>query len=326
MPFGEGRTTGDIMKTFSWKQFVLRAGFALALLALLFAITDFEELVRLFREADLWPLVLAVLAVCASTLICALRWWAVGHAIGLRLPYKEAAADYFGCTLFNHVLPGGVLGDVARAWRHRHQGGAALAAHSVIAERVMGQTMFVLFILAGLVLSLLDPQLRKSALLSVYGLVVGVYVTIALCAIFGKHLSGRLGLMVRDFHTAMETLGRWGAVKMIALSFFMVAAFILAFHLCAVSLGLSVPLALLIGAVPLIKATMMLPLSVGGWGIRESAAGGIWAIVGMSSTHGIALSVAYGLVFLLASLPGLLFWSDPGKILSGLPQQDQETA
>ncbi len=67
------------------------------------------------------------------------------------------------------------------------------------------------------------------------------------------------------------------------------------------------------GVVPVLKATMMLPISIGGWGIREGAAGGIWATVGLSATEGVALSVTYGLAFIMASLPGILFWSDWGQ-------------
>jgi hypothetical protein len=45
---------------------------------------------------------------------------------------------------------------------------------------------------------------------------------------------------------------------------------------------------------------------VAGWGIREGAAALIWHAAGLDVAEGVAISISYGVVVLLSSLPGAL--------------------
>ncbi|NNM34814.1 MAG: UPF0104 family protein, partial [Gemmatimonadetes bacterium] len=47
------------------------------------------------------------------------------------------------------------------------------------------------------------------------------------------------------------------------------------------------------------------PISVAGWGLREGAAALLWSAAGLTTAEGVAVSVAYGLIVLLSTLPGL---------------------
>jgi hypothetical protein len=49
---------------------------------------------------------------------------------------------------------------------------------------------------------------------------------------------------------------------------------------------------------------MALPLSMAGWGLREGAAALLWAAAGLDVAQGVAISISYGLVVLLSTLPG----------------------
>jgi hypothetical protein len=51
---------------------------------------------------------------------------------------------------------------------------------------------------------------------------------------------------------------------------------------------------------------MVIPLTVSGWGIRESAAAVLWPVAGLPAEQGVALSVGYGAAVFLVSLPGAL--------------------
>ena len=55
-----------------------------------------------------------------------------------------------------------------------------------------------------------------------------------------------------------------------------------------------------------VLVSMLLPVTVAGWGVRETAAATLWGAVGLASADGVAISVAYGLLVLLSSLPGAL--------------------
>ncbi len=294
-----------------YKHPAFRLVISASFLSLALWIAEPEQLVELVRNADIAPFLCAIVVLVGSTYICAVRWYFVSKAIGLHLTWAKAWREYFGCVFFNQVLPGGVAGDATRAWRHRHEKGLASAAHSVIAERILGQTAFVLFILAAIPLHLTSGTVENNpALMILYATIAGIFIFLAVCVLLGKHLPGAVGRAADEFHDALAELGWKNAALMVGLSFFMVSSFICAYGLCAIALHTPVPLALLFGAVPLVKSTMMLPVSVSGWGFREGAAGSIWLMVGLNPTEGIAISITYGIAYLLSSLPGIIFYSD----------------
>ena len=85
-----------------------------------------------------------------------------------------------------------------------------------------------------------------------------------------------------------------------------VAAFLLHFYFSARALGLELPLRTLLRVFPWVLAAMALPVSFGGWGLREAAAAGLYEISGLPAEHGAAIGLAYGAIALLGSSPALL--------------------
>jgi uncharacterized membrane protein YbhN (UPF0104 family) len=51
-----------------------------------------------------------------------------------------------------------------------------------------------------------------------------------------------------------------------------------------------------------------LPISIGGWGVRETAMIGLLGLVGVPASAALLLSVELGLIAMVASLPGLVLW------------------
>jgi hypothetical protein len=85
-----------------------------------------------------------------------------------------------------------------------------------------------------------------------------------------------------------------------------VASYIATYLIAAVALGETTPLTTLAPLVAPVLMTMLLPVSIAGWGVRETAAAALWGAVGLTPEDGVAISVAYGAVVLASSLPGAL--------------------
>ena len=49
---------------------------------------------------------------------------------------------------------------------------------------------------------------------------------------------------------------------------------------------------------------MAVPMNIAGWGPREGVAAWAFAAAGLSATQGVATAVVYGVMVLVASLPG----------------------
>jgi hypothetical protein len=70
--------------------------------------------------------------------------------------------------------------------------------------------------------------------------------------------------------------------------------------------------------IPVVTVITLVPVSVGGWGVREGALVALLGLVGVPSHTALAFSVLFGVAGILASLPALGFlWHDPSKAKPG---------
>jgi hypothetical protein len=94
--------------------------------------------------------------------------------------------------------------------------------------------------------------------------------------------------------------------RLVALSVLSTAGHLLIFVVAAESVGVSLSTGSLaaIGALVLLGAAI--PLNVAGWGPREGVAAWAFAAYGSTAATGLAVSVTFGVLAMVATLPGLL--------------------
>jgi hypothetical protein len=85
-----------------------------------------------------------------------------------------------------------------------------------------------------------------------------------------------------------------------------VGSYVAVFLVAARAIGVSTPLTALLPLVAPVLMTMLVPVTVAGWGVREAAAAALWSLAGLSAEEGAAVSVTYGLLVLVSSAPGLV--------------------
>jgi uncharacterized membrane protein YbhN (UPF0104 family) len=103
---------------------------------------------------------------------------------------------------------------------------------------------------------------------------------------------------------ALLSHGVW--VAQVGLSLVTVGLNLAAFWACAVAMGVWLPLGAALVVLPLVLFAMLVPLTVGGWGLREGAAVAFFPLAGASGAEGFAASAAFGAVFTLTALVGLI--------------------
>jgi len=74
----------------------------------------------------------------------------------------------------------------------------------------------------------------------------------------------------------------------------------------SMSLGLALEAAVFL--FPAVVLLSMIPISLAGWGIRESAMVVIFSLVGLDSSAALSISILFGASMFLAGLPGIGFW------------------
>lgn len=273
-----------------------------------------------------WML-LALALTLPQVLLSAWRWRLTSSRLGLPLGWGRALREYYLALFLNQVLPGGVAGDAARAWRHsRDSGRRGSAWRAVIIERASGQLALLLLTLLVVALSPLWQGLLGEALASLSSpLVLGVA---SLLVLLGVPVTRRLlrrppvalAGLGGDLRRSLLASSVWP--RQLAGSLLVVLSYALVFVCAARTIGVTLPLGTLLALVPPVLMAMVIPLSFAGWGLREGAAALVWGLAGLAPAEGVAVSMAYGLLVLVASLPGALCLPGPSRRAAAGPSGD----
>jgi glycosyltransferase 2 family protein len=215
----------------------------------------------------------AVLAVL-TTVCCAWRWKIVAGGLGVHLSLPAAVASYYRSLFLNVTLPGGIVGDVHRGVSH--------GVRAVIWERSAGQV--VQAVLTVVVLLALPSPVHSAMP------VVAVTVVVAL-----------LGLLL--VARVRPAIGRRAWLGVALASALVVLGHAVTFLIAARTAGTTAPPSQMLPLALLVMLAMALP-SVGGWGPREGAAAWVFGAAGIGAQHGVETAVVYGVMVLVASLPG----------------------
>lgn len=268
-------------------------------LALVVWWADAGAVIGHLRGASWGWLTVAGLSLTAVTFLMAKRWQIVARTVDLEIIYPRALGEYYIAQLVNLVLPGGVVGDVARAVRLRQAGDLTRAAQSVAADRIFGQAMMCAALGCGLFIALLIPGGIAWPAVAWVGIAAGIAVIGVVFAISRRAgpTARFLDLILRLFQNA----------QLLMLSLVITILLIFGLYACARATGTMIAPAGWLTLIPLVLSAMLIPLSIGGWGWREGAAAALFPMIGASPSAGIAMGIAYGAVMMIAALPGLYF-------------------
>ncbi len=234
-----------------------------------------------------------ILAATALTLLATLaaswRWSALAANAGRPIPYRRAVASYYRSQLVNASVPGGVLGDVERGARHGGRGSRLAGVGTVVVERFAGQ--LVQLGLAVLAVLVLPSPLRPESV----GIRVAVGLgTLALLGLVGRSGARRIRLSARV------------VLAVLLASVVVAACHVATFLLVARAVGATASTVALVPIALVVLSAAAIPLNLAGWGPREGASAWLLGSAGLGADTGLAVAVAYGLVALVAVLPGAL--------------------
>jgi hypothetical protein len=221
------------------------------------------------RAVDGGALAAAAALAVLTTACCAWRWRIVARGFGVELPLGTAVAVYYRSIFVNLTLPGGIVGDVHRGIDH--------GLRPVVWERVAGQVVQIVLTVA--VLLVMPSPVRP----------VMPFVALALLAVV---LAARRRLIITR---AWPVIALTSAV--------VVAGHVATFLIAARTAGATAPLSELLPLALIVLLAAALP-NIGGWGPREGVTAWAFAAAGLGASLGVATAVVYGVMVLIASLPG----------------------
>lgn len=298
---------------------VLRLAILIALIALIWRTVDIPLVLDLLAQADPVLLAAGLTAILGQNAVSAFRWRFTAVRLGQRIGRRQAVSEYFLSQFLNMTLPAGMLGDAGRALRMRGEVGLVLSGQAVLLERIVGQTALLMALCVGVALvALVGSGAGWPSWVINIGLGTAAVIAVTTLALsIAARLSGRMRRLTQGAFEALwlAVLAKEAWPRQISLSLLILCCNLGGFALCALATGTALSPLAIISILPMVLFTMVLPISIGGWGLREGAAAALWPVIGASAEAGVAASVAFGLVILVASLPGavtLLRPSDQG--------------
>jgi uncharacterized membrane protein YbhN (UPF0104 family) len=257
-------------------------------------------------RAVTWLAVLAAVALTALTTVCsAWRWRVVARALGVDIGLPGAVCAYYRSLFLNSVLFGGVLGDVHRAVTHgRRAGDLVRGVRAVAWERLCGQVIQAAA--TAVVLLTLPSPVRPAlpyVLAGVAGITGGAALVVRGAARRGRSRLTRAARAVSaDLRHGLLAPEVWP--QLMLASVVVVAGHTATFVIAARVAGSTAPLGELVALLMVVQCAMVIPLSIGGWGLREGAAAWAFGTAGLGAATGITVATLYAVLMLAAVAPG----------------------
>jgi hypothetical protein len=280
--------------------------------------------VRALRPAwdsrALWWLAAAVALTALATVLAAVRWHRVLAALDLPAHIASLVSHHFAGLFVSNFLPSTIGGDVLRVSRLAATTGESHGRTfaSVVLERLTGWVVLPLISLIALAVNpgLLEPPIRRVANVAI---VISV-ITLSLLAVIvvaasnprvaralQQDSAGGWRHFLAAVHVGIERFRRspGATAEVLAAGLIYQLTVLLAAFLAAKALGLDeVSWTAILAFMPAVAMVQVLPITVGGLGVREGAFVLFLHPMGVSTNQAIALGVLVYAVNLTVSLLG----------------------
>jgi glycosyltransferase 2 family protein len=290
--------------------FWLKICLSVGLLYYLFTLIDVDRLLEQLREVDLRYLLIGFLLLVAQIGISSTKWQIILRSDGVLMRLPFLIKTYMIGNFLSLFLPTSFGGDIYRVLAVRGiNRDLAKSTSSVLFDRLTGVGALVSI---GMFAYLALPdQPYEPLVLVIYVLGVAAFLIVSSETVIGiinaskVSLVKKIGKVLVSFRNYRRDPRNLALVIPLAFIFQLNIVFINKVYTLA--LGLDVPLSVLLVIIPLIYLTEILPISINGLGVRESAFGFFFVLIGYTVEDGLAVSMlVIGMRYLLGLLGGAL--------------------
>lgn len=296
----------------------IKLGLTVGALWFVFNKVNISQLDSIFAQQDTSMLYIPLLLLTMQAIVGAIRWRTIlllltdipSNVMSL---YQAISISYIG-MFFNNCLPGGTVGgDAIRVWIIKAMNiKLSLSIHSVIIDRMVALAALVVMVLCALPLLGHIQRFDGALLLPVLVvlLLIGVWVLLNIERFIGRYSDWPVIHQLIYFISNLRLLFSYRLKFLAVLSYAIVGHvfFCIAVTMIAKSLSIELTIINSLILIPPVVLISTLPISVGGWGIRELAMITMLGLVGIAQEEALILSLETGLLLIAAGTPGGLFW------------------
>lgn len=286
---------------------------------------------RLADAVWIWFAPVAGLVVLQALLLV-VRWILIVRLAVADFSLREAFYNLMSGLFFNQVLPSGMGGDAIRVWMltRGRPGSLRFALTAVLVDRAVG---LIGLVIAAAALTPWFLRDRSGPLQPMEVLVLGS-IGIVVAATLAGYLflltvgrpprfnwRGQVALAHSYSVIRRAFVASRSALPIILIGVAGHLALLLAIAGVAQAFRIDVPFTAVFVLTPPAMVLAMLPLSIAGWGLRETGFVAVLALAGVSATDAALLGLTLGLLQLAQGVAGGLIWmvGDRGRARRVLP-------
>jgi glycosyltransferase 2 family protein len=286
----------------------LRLVVSVLLLAAVLAYAGVGKMADAIREAS-WGWFAAALALMAlNSILGAVRWRMLLRHAHVEVTELRAVRAFAGALFLNNVLPTAVGGDAVRAWLVGREGGLVRATTATLVDKVTA--LACLFVVAWIALIVDSEEVPGSLVTVLAWVTAGLLAAFVLAGLVAagarplvRRLPERLANMIRE---AWWALRRWAASArlmawVLGLGLVYGAFGLLVFVLVAKAVGVELSFALAAVTTPVVLVAMLIPVSIGGLGVREGGFVLLLGEAGVSAADATLLALLSTAAILVAT-------------------------
>lgn len=293
---------------------IIRIIFSVALFVLIFRTVNLHEVVEVFKSANLWLLLPALGLQILSALIAAVRWHMIMRELsfGKKLPFY--IRSYFKGTFFNQALPTSIGGDALRVLETAKVGGGKREAfYGVFIDRIVGLLGLLLLNLAAISINPIFLEKNPVVHYAIISMAAFGFFGILILVMVGNLdwlTRSKITKLAHDLSHRVRKVYRSGRTiaTQLALSIVIHLLSMTAVYFIGLSMGLDYGLLVYMVVVPPVILLTIIPVSLAGWGVRETGMIGLFLLIGAQKATILSVSLIYGLTLIAASAPGMYFF------------------
>jgi len=301
---------------------LLRIIVSILLLVLLFKFNkiDVLNLMNDIKGADKALLAAGLIISFFTYLLGFWRWHMLLKAAGIRASLKRLIVSFSGGIFFSIFLPSTIGGDVVKTTDlagHTRKTKEVIA--TVLLDRLSGYIGLVFVILPALLLGkeLVRDKVVISSVTAIIILLIFILLVLFNRFVYSKITkfltapgAGKIKEAISDLHSEIHIFRQHKKLigYNLILSFFIQIISPLSVYFIALSLGVKINLLYFFIFLPIIGAITLLPIAIGGLGLRENLFVAYFAKVGVIKQSAVAMSLlSFFFIVIYGAIGGLIY-------------------
>ncbi len=299
---------------------ILRISISFILLIFLFRQVDKKGFLGLIKLASPLLLSLAFFIAVICYVIGLYRWEMLLKELKVHLSFRRIISSFCGGMFFNLFLPSTIGGDLVRSFDlASHSKKPKEVVASVLLDRLSG---YVAMVAVAIFAMLFGFKIIQDKTVIIFIVILTLFLGSILAVLFNNFLyskvnnwlhsprGNRLRIALKDLHQEIYYFRHHKKIILNNLLFSLIIQVLypLAFYFTAQALKVHTRLIYFFIFIPIISAITLLPISIGGLGLRDAATIFFFAKVALAKDVSLAISlINFAFIIIISCIGGIIY-------------------